>query len=220
MMVLAQILSYIKIASSSDYFWQATFWGILGAITGIIGAMAGAIGFVVSWLSFRYNIPKIEVETAILLLPGDWLISRSKTESDHDLKNSILEFELEISVRNKRGGSGAIDKPTLIIQTPIRKKWFQLLRSLVIKPITQHQESEQVSENTSNIWTVRHGRSFNVAGGEKIDDRLKYRLRGEDRFEDIRLVANNFQKLKYFIKYRDNRGRLHRDMIREFAHLN
>jgi len=204
-MFLENLTDFIQQSISSGNFWQANFWGILGSITGVVG-------FIVSWRSFRYNTPKIEVESAVLITPHSTLISRCKSESLDQLKNQYLPFELEISVRNRRGGPGSIDKPILIIKVPFQNQWFNRFKKIEVKPITQHMESERINENTSSHWTVRHGRAFNVAGGEKVDDRLEYWMKGA---ENVHLTATNFEKLKYYIQYRDNRGRLHTDRIKK-----
>ena len=148
-------------------FWQANFWGILGSITGVAG-------LIVSWFSFKYNTPHIEVDKMYLVVP-DWVVNDWKGKSLNELKNSYLDYELEIVVRNKRGGSGSIDKPNLVIGIPYRVLGLiNRERYIIIPPITQHEESKKESENVTSVWTVRHGRAFNLSGGEKADENLEY----------------------------------------------
>jgi len=180
-------------------FWEANFWGILGSI-------AGLAGLIISWISFKYNTPKIEIEEMHLIVP-DWVARDWKGHSIEQLKNSVLEFELEITVRNGRGGSGSIDKPTLSIRIPEGKKFkfFKNYKFIRIKPITEHEESERESESITRIWTERHGRAFNLSGGEKVDAKLIYQTYRYP--QNIFDYINNYDEARYFIEYRDNLGK-------------
>lgn len=184
-------------------FWQANFWGIVGSITGFAG-------LVVSWFTFKYNTPKIEIDRMYLVIP-DWAPRSWKDKTLAELKSSFLEYELEIVVRNKRGGAGSIDKPNLAIGIPYEfLRFLNKERLIILPPRTQHQESERESENITSYWTVRHGRAFNLGGGEKADENLKYYLRNSQQIYDI---VHNFEKLRYYTEYSDNHGKRHRQKI-------
>ncbi len=187
-------------------FWQANFWGILGSITGIVG-------LIVSWFSFKYNTPKITVEETHLIIP-DWVARDWNGRILEELKNSVLEFELEITVRNERGGSGSIDKPVLLISIPEKTVWrfFTKRRIIKIQPVTEHTEWEKESENVTKAWVERHGRAFNLSGGEKVDEKLTYQTY---RFpKNIMDYVNNFDNAKYYIEYRNNFGKKRREKIK------
>lgn len=194
------------IENSTSNFWQANFWGIVGSISGIAS-------LIVSWFNFKYNTPRIEVEETHLIVP-DWVIKDWKNKSVEQLKDSVLTFELEIIVTNKQGGSGSIDKPMLLIRIPNGKKlsFFTKYKFIKIRPITEHTESEKESENMFKIWTERHGRSFNLSGGEKLDDKLKYQTYKYPK--NIFDYIKYYEQVKYYIKYRDNRGKKIRKEIK------
>jgi hypothetical protein len=184
-------------------FWQANFWGILGSITGVAG-------LIVSWFSFRYNTPYVEIDKMYLIIP-DWAARDLKDKSLTELKSCVLDYELEIVVMNKRGGPGSIDKPNLAIGIPYKVlRFINKERYIVIPPQTQHQESEKESENLTKIWTVRHGRAFNLGGGEKTDENLEY---DTDNPQNIFDIVQNFEKLKYYAEYWDNNGKHYRKKI-------
>lgn len=195
-----------NVTQQNNAFWQANFWGILGSITGIVG-------LIVSWFSFRYNTPKIKVEDTHLIVP-DWTARDWKGHTLEQLKNSVLSFELEISVRNERGGAGSIDKPALLITIP-EKVIFRFLtkrRTIRIFPVTEHTEYERESENTIKTWVERHGRAFNLSGGEKVDAKLTYQTY---KFpQNIMDYVNNFEEARYYIEYRDNFGKSRKEKIK------
>ncbi|EKD86857.1 MAG: hypothetical protein ACD_37C00121G0001, partial [uncultured bacterium] len=179
-------------------FWQINFWGIVGTITGVVGLF-------VSWFTFKYNTPNIEIDKMDLVIP-DWAKSNWKGKAINDLKSSFLDYELEIVIRNRRGGAGSIDKPNLLIKIPDGKHLLFLpkYRIIVVNPQTEHTESKKESENITNIWTVRHGRAFNLGGGEKVDEKLEYEV---EKPEMIYAIVQNFDKLQYFAEYWDNNGK-------------
>jgi len=186
-------------------FWDANFWGIIGTI-------AGAAGLVVSWFTFKYNTPEIEIDKMFLIVPDD-AIPHWKNKSEVELKNGYLDYELEIVVRNKRGGAGSIDKPNLLIKIPDGKHYLLLPKYRIITacPQTEHTESKKESESVTSYWTVRHGRSFNLGGGEKADEKLEYEVEKPDM---IHAIVQNYDKLKYFVEYWDNGGKRHEELIK------
>jgi len=168
-------------------FWQANFWGILGSIT-------GAIALTISYLSHRYNTPDIKIEHLVLLTaPPLWIKSEYGGKNIEELRNRYLDYTLKIKVRNSRGGAGSIDKPTLLIKIPLNKNSSEEIR---IFPRTEVDNE-----------------SFNITGGQSIDDVLEYDLYDEN----LHKVANNFEKLKYFIEYKDNRGKRYIKEITEIT---
>lgn len=179
-------------------FWQVNFWGIVGTITGVAG-------LTVSWFAFKYNTPSIEIDKMYLTIP-DWIKRDWISKTVADLKDSYLDYKLEIVVRNKRGGAGSIDKPNLLLKIPDGKHLLFLpkYRTIVAYPETEHTESKKESENITSVWTVRHGRAFNLGGGEKLDEKLEYEV---EKPEMIYAIVQNFDKLQYYVEYSDNNGR-------------
>jgi hypothetical protein len=190
---------------------QANLLGLIGAITGIIGTVTGAIGLLISWINSRYNTPKIEIDKLDLIAPH---YDRTDIENKvvRDFESGFLDYALEIVVRNKTGGAGSIDKPYLMIGIPTGKNiFFKKYRYLKIQPETEHTESKKESESVTKYWTVRHGRSFNLNGGEKIDDRLEY---GIEKPQDIFDILKNFNSVNYSIEYTDNHGKIYNKRIK------
>jgi hypothetical protein len=184
-------------------FWQANFWGILGSITGVAGLIIG-------WFSFKYNTPKIEIDKMHLVVP-DWAERDLKGKTIQQLESRYLDYELEIVVRNKRGGAGSIDKPNLVIGIPNKAFYFiNSYRYIILPPDTEHEESKKENESITNFWTVRHGRAFNLGGGEKVDENLEYESDDPKQIFDI---VQNFSNIRYYTEYRDNNGRYYRKRI-------
>ena len=187
-------------------FWEANFWGIIGAIT-------GGIGLAVSWLTLKYNTPKIEIDNMYLVVPDESFIAL-KNKAISDMKSSYLDYELEIVVRNKRGGPGSIDKPNLLIKIPDGKRLILLpkYKTIVAHPQTEHTESKKESENITSYWTVRHGRSFNLGGGEKTDEKLEYEIEKTDM---IYAIIQNSNELLYYVEFWDNNGKRYEKRIEQ-----
>jgi hypothetical protein len=186
-------------------FWQANFWGILGTVSGLTGV-------IVSWFNFHYNTPKIDIDKMYLIIPSH-IPGVLKHKPIAELKKLYLGYELEIVVRNKRGGAGSIDKPNLVIKIPNGKKFgfFLMYKTVVVNPQTQHTEYQKESENVTSFWTVRHGKAFNLGGGEKVDERLKYEVNDP---EMMHAIVENFENVHYFAEYWDNNGKHHEKRIR------
>lgn len=182
----------------SNSFWQANFWGIIGTISGLSGVL-------ISWATHKYNTPKIEIDEINLII-SDEFIPSLKNQTVVQLKNSFLEFKLDIIVRNSQGGPGSIDKPNLLIKIPFGKRFFifPLYHTIISYPHTEHTEYERENENTTKFWTVRHGRTFNLGGGEKADDQLEYQI---DDPEMIYQIVQHFSSIQYLIEYKDNKGK-------------
>jgi hypothetical protein len=174
-----------------ENFWQINFWGVVGTVTGLGGLL-------ISYLNWRYSKPFIEIMELTLVAPKNtYYIGKSAKE----LANYNIEYTLHISFRNKKGGSGSIEKPKLIIQIPGEQ--FSL------SPQTQHIESRSINSNTSESWVVRHGKSWNLDGGESGDDELTYHSRSAE--DNLRIMNAPFRE--YYIEYRDNSGKRLKEKI-------
>jgi len=182
-----------------NIFWQINFWGLVGTISGIAG-------FLVALFSYIYNIPKIKITHMVLITPDSrWINAQLFGKKPEDLKDRFLDYKLEINVRNSRGGAGSIDKPTLLVKIPYGKNLFlfQKFKEIKIFPNTEETKYKRIDSVTSEIYTVRHGRAFNLSGGQSIDDLLEYSL---DKATELYEVIQKFNNLKYFVEYYDNNG--------------
>lgn len=179
-----------------DKFWQANFWGIIGTVS-------GTLGLIISWLNWRYSKPKIIIAKLELQIPPikniDNYVSKQKQ------KEYYIKFILNIRLRNKKGGSGSIEKPLLIMKYKLNNKFyfFPKYKEYILKPKTKHTEWVQVNESISNGKVIRHGEAWNFNGGETIDDELIY-LFTDSEFYDF---AKNWEKLEYYIEYYNNFGK-------------
>lgn len=189
----------------NNTFLQANLWGIIGTISGITGV-------IISWLTFKYNTPGIDIEKMHLIIP-DWASRDWKGKSIKDLESNVLEFKMEIIVRNKSGGAGSIDKPTLLLNIPDGTKFLLIpkFRTIRISPVTQHQEYQKESDNITKFWTVRHGKSFNLGAGEKSDEELEYEIYNNPQL--IYEIVQNFDSIKYLVEFWDNKGKRHERQI-------
>src|ERR1700722_987445 len=147
---------------------------IIGVIAGGIGAVTGLISLGVSIFTYRYNIPDIKITELELQYPDHMVQLAGQTVEQ--LKNHYLEFELSVVVKNKRGGSGSIDKPILLLRTPKDKIFgiYQRYSFIKMNPTITSTDYIKKSENITSIITNNLGSSFNVAGGETINDVLSY----------------------------------------------
>jgi hypothetical protein len=188
------------IPSSLNSFWTANFWGILGTVTGVTGV-------IVSWLNFKYSKPQIEIEELQLEVPS-WA-KNWEGKSIEELKSRYIDFELEIILRNKKGGQGSIDKPNLILNFPDKKQ-----KNIILKPITEHNEYERESDSVLKISTIKHGRTYYLNGGQKIDDNLRYDCRNP---QDIHDYIQYYSNIKYLIEYKDNFGKKYNTKIKKIV---
>jgi hypothetical protein len=193
----------------NNTFLQANLWGIIGTVSGLTGV-------IISWLTFKYNTPGIEIEKMRLIIP-DWAGRDWKGKSIKDLESNVLEFKMEIIVRNKSGGAGSIDKPTLLLNIPDGKKLLLIpkFRTIRISPVTQHQEYQKESDNITKFWTVRHGKAFNLGAGEKSDEELEYEIYRNPQL--IHEIVENLENIKYLVEFRDNKGKRHERQIEQVS---
>jgi hypothetical protein len=182
--------------------------GLVALYSGIVGAATGLFALFISWLNFHYLTPKIKIDKTYLIVPDETVIGLVNRTIE-DLKSSYLDFQLEIVVRNKRGGRGSIDKPDLVIE-------FQDATIARIPPETEEIEYKKIDNNTTETSVVRYGRSFNVDGGQKVDDQLEYELLEP---ETIHKIVRNFPNLKYYIEYTDHKGRRHKNAIKDIRSI-
>ena len=186
-------------------FWQANFWGIIGTVS-------GTLGLFISWLSWRYSKPKIEIAKLKLITP---YFSHIK---DYKQKNKqggyYADFILHIRLRNKKGGPGSIEKPVLILRYKIGNSLFiPRFREYKLNPRTKHTEWKKLSENSSEGTVVRHGEAWNFTGGQIVDDELEYIFREADFYDFVQ----NWEKVEYFIEYHDNFGKSYRSKVTQVA---
>ena len=180
----------------NNTFWQVNFWGI-------VGTTSGALGLFISWLNWRYSKPKIVLAKLELETP------RYKSMTNQEKQKEYYEqYTLHIRFRNKKGGSGSIEKPLLIIRFPEGTKFlfFHRYKTFILTPRTQHTEQHKTESSGSytayETEVIRHGEAWNFHGGQIIDDELEYVFRGEGFHE----VLQNQQLLEYFIEYHNNFG--------------
>jgi hypothetical protein len=175
-------------------FWQANFWGI-------VGTASGALGLFISWLNWNYSKPKIEISELKLFRRkpeqiNEWYSGKTKDQ----MRNHILDFELHTVIKNKKGGSGSIEKPLLIISAPNNFK------EISINPRTKYYESIKIDSSTSETRTIDQGKAWNLEGGQTINDEIEYSVNNVDDLYD---VVTNYKELNYSIRYRDNFGNEH-----------
>ena len=186
-------------------FWQANFWGI-------VGTASGALGLIIAWLNWRYSKPAIKITSLRLTIRefDDRFLKRNKETNPNAIKNHLVDFELDITIANKKGGPGAIEKPVLIFRAK-STSWFKPVEEIIVRPITkiQHHRPRQSigSFSSYEIETENLGKSFNLKGGEIIDDTLEYRFRGED--ESLIKLIKNYEHGHFYIRYHTNFGKKH-----------
>ena len=142
--------------------------------------------------------PKIVIEDAYLMrnhFPDDW-----KDKTAAELSSAFMDFAVEIMIANYMAESGSISKPILRISAAGK--------SIIVKPTTQHTESERVDDNPNVIrsWSIRHGKSYMVGPYGREDDRLEYEI--DNRPQDIEFLVKNYDDLKYELEYMNHKGKL------------
>ncbi len=174
-----------------ENFWQANFWGIAGIITGILG-------LIISWINWKYFKPEIEIAETKLSIPGSIVWNSLVDKKLEEIKYASLDYNLYIRLKNKKGGPGSIEKPTLIIKVSNENL------EINISPRTKSYESNKIDSNTYSTKVIRRGDAWNFNGGETIDDELDYKVRGSN---NIYKIVNNREKLLYFVEYQNNFGK-------------
>jgi len=183
-------------------FWQANFWGIIGTV-------AGALGLIISWLNRRYSMPEIVVVKLELETPYNSHIKNLAEKLPQ--KEYYAEFVLHIRLRNKKGGSGSIEKPNLILRYKTHPRFLIIPRykEYSLTPKTKHTEWEKETETISRGITIRHGEAWNFSGGETVDDELEYVFRDAEFYDFIKI----WDKIEYFAEYHNNFGEQFRRRI-------
>lgn len=183
-------------AIEPNTFWQANFWGIVGTASGLLG-------LVISWLNWQYSKPKIELVKLELDTPRyKGFLKQTKRKEYWEI------YTLHIRFRNKKGGSGSVEKPSLIVKYPQGKKFLfiQNYKEYRLNPRTEHSKQHRVDSHNSlstyEIEVIRHGEAWNIGGGGMVDDELEYIFKHEDFY----ILAQNSTELKYFIEYHNNFG--------------
>ncbi len=191
---------------------EPSFWSVFGAVTGTFGTVTSIIALVISWISSRYNTPNIKITELSLQIP-DWTPEEFANKLPEQLKGKYADFELDVIVKNSRGGSGSIDKPKLLIRLPDGKRWRFLpnYRYIKLPPRTVEHEYKQETENVSSWITNNLGKAFNLVGGQSVDDTLAYTIKGQTLHD----YARNFDAASYFIEYHNNFGKKKRIRIKE-----
>jgi len=188
-----------------DIFWQATFWGIIGTVS-------GALGLIVSWLNWRYSKPKIKMaELCLEIYKPEWVQSSYNIANKENLRSHYLPFKLSVVLKNKKGGSGSIEKPILVLIIPENGKFLfiKFFKKVFIKPRTKYYNGSDFSDS---------GVAWNLKGGETINDELEYDLHGDGDIEKMIRVIKNYKNLRYFIEYSDNFGRKYNSEIKNIIY--
>lgn len=180
-----------------EEFWSVNFLGLLGSIT-------GAIALLVSVISYRYNKPSVVIDPPSLHLPPfKSLANRSRVE----LENTFLRWQLDLWVRNTRGGTGSVEKPTLVIKFP-KIHLFSKRREIKLEPriqdVARHTIERREGRTSWEEVPILDARHFNLQGGSSMHELLEYIL--SDAPNAIHDLIENSKKLEYFAVYRDNRG--------------
>ena len=179
-------IPFIQELVAKQTFWQVNFWGVIGALTGISGLL-------ISWMNWRYGKPAIEISSLRLTrINPKWVTSQHASKSIEELKNHFLLFTLDLRMRNKKGGSGSIEKPDLVISIPGKSRLFLFgnILKVRIKP--------------SIDTDIVDGKAWNFTGGQTRDDAVRYALSQAD---DFYKVVQNYERTSYSIEYFDNFGR-------------
>lgn len=188
----------------NNQFWQANFWGIVGTIT-------GTLGLVISWLSWRYSHPKIEITDLMLVMREfDDKFIREKKNNFNGLESRYVYLTLDIKIANKKGGSGAIEKPWLVFK--VKKSFFTYKSVIKISPKTKSYSTTRISDSMSETETINLGKSFNLKGGEIVDDQLEYHVSGSTG--DLKKLIQNYDSGSFFILFHDNFGKKHERKIK------
>lgn len=191
--------SEIKDIFVNSSFWQANFWGIVGTIT-------GAFGLFVSWLNWRYSHPDIKITFLCLRIRkfDDNFIRSNKNATSEQLRNRGLSIHLDIKIANKKGGPGAIEKPLLIFRIK-KANYFKKTEEIVIEPRTRNYSTRRLSESMSETKIINLGKSFNLKGGEILDDEIDYYLSGSNGI--LSKLVQNYDNGAFYILYHTNFGK-------------
>lgn len=121
-------------------------------------------------------------------------------------RGSRKSFYLDIKIANKSGGSGAIEKPVLFFK--LHKKYFWSNSEYIeFYPITKKHITTRISDSSTETEIVSLGKSYNLKGGEIIDDELRYYIDSDS--EAIKKLIKNYKNGSFYIRYVTNSGAKH-----------
>ncbi len=189
--------------TTTDQFLDANLWGYIGTLTGIIALF-------MSWRTSNYSKPNIRIAKLTLVRRNAKEMDRwsTNTTTKDQMRNYIITHKIQIKLRNKKGGSGSIDKPMLVISTPN-------LGRIRIKPRTKEYERVQINSNTSSTETIDMGEEWHLNGGEIISDELEYIIHNDE--EKLFEILKNYDRLEYAVEYYNNSGKLFTKKVTDFV---
>ena len=178
------------ISKSTNGFWEANFWGIVGTVSGLAS-------LAINYLSLRNNKSAIYIDNLRLEYRKNYLKDKEK-----NIKAMIstlgfnTTFTLSLNVNNKSGGSGSISKPMLIIKDPENQQII-----CTCKPTTDRiHGSPGTSTEVADL-----GKVFNLKGEQKIMGYvIEYIIMDP---EIMHVLAIKEFKFKYYIRYENNKGK-------------
>jgi hypothetical protein len=197
------MLIYYLMPTTTDQFLDANLWGYIGTLTGIIALF-------MSWRTSNYSKPNIRLAKLTLVRRNAKEMDRwsTNTTTKDQMRNYIITHKIQIKLRNKKGGSGSIDKPMLVISTPN-------LGRIRIKPRTKEYERVQINSNTSSTETIDMGEEWHLNGGEIISDELEYIIHNDE--EKLFEILKNYDRLEYAVEYYNNSGKLFTKKVTDFV---
>jgi len=164
---------------------------------------------------FTYRMAKImakqvmaDIQVSNVILGSnfleDWFINRLKNEPGQIDKNSYFGFKLLFDIRNKKPGSGSIDKPVLILKFCNDDYKYQM------PPKTKESWNEKMEE-TSVMTTYREvvndlGGTIFLRGGDSQKIELEYALYDFDD-DTLKHIKENINSLEYHLRFTDNSGK-------------
>jgi len=182
-------------------FWQANIWGI-------IGTLLGGVALGISLANQRSSRPRLVITKLDLVRKSppqvsEWFEHKSK----EGMRDHILYFELNISMRNESTSSFSIGKPTLVFSLPSGKQ-------LRLRPYRAHEAADKTNASAWNSKGSQLETVWEFKGSQMLDDEIRYVV---ENMVDLYEIVDNYSLTTYSIEYTDNRGRKHtRDITSVF----
>jgi hypothetical protein len=176
----------------SNIFWHTNFWGLIGSATGILA-------LVVSTINWRHSMPKIIITKLALVRKNpmqinEWFAGKSADQ----IRDHIMDFQLNIVLKNMGAAPGSIQKPTLVFSTQSGAK-------IRIDPYKAYSEpADKLSPAAWKFKSKEQENSWKLGGDEIIEDDIKYVIENVD---DLYMLVDNYTTTSYSIEYSDNFGK-------------
>ncbi len=179
-------------------YLQVNMWGLIGTLLAVIALFLSLRN--ASRIGSKIIMTKLDLIIINPIQFAEWFSGKTKDQ----IKDHILYFNLQTTLRNFGGNSGSIDKPTLIITVNPSVQ-------IKVSPIRSYFEpADKANVNAWKNQSIQQEASWFLKSGQILNEEIIYVI---DNMDDLFLMVDSYSNLKYSIEYTDNYGKNKRQEI-------